>query len=324
LKTKKKNSEVELKNRDEKLQKKIEEERWKEEQMRQVLEQQRQQQEEQQKRIEEQIRLQLEQKEKELLRKKREQELRLKRQQEEKQKMELELERLRLEREQLEKQMQQNEDDMSSVSSVSSHGSSTSKKNEPTKQETNQQQQQQQAEIKPNENQIPSNVNIHQNDDLDLLEGTISDISPEHSEVRQQINDSRDSRREENVLQYKKSHSRDKPHRNMPQRGPIDQVTDEKLDSISSQVIITKRTKKDGCYTYGARVINVVKEGNTLKVKCGSKTLLFDEFISKNEKIELMRLRGLNSAKNVITFMNPSNEAKFGEFNSPSSNIMGF
>ena len=94
------------------------------------------------------------------------------------------------------------------------------------------------------------------------------------------------------------------------QRGVIDSLVDDALDDIQSGVSIKKQGKVDGTYLYGARVMRIQQKngdliGNlnirfvnlTCAVVQGKQEWDVETFVATFEKVELQKLKGLQSGK---------------------------
>jgi len=95
-------------------------------------------------------------------------------------------------------------------------------------------------------------------------------------------------------------------HRNIPKRGPLDEFVDVYLDSMEPpSVAIVKYGKNDGVYLFGSRLMKITAASSstrghkdrTVHVLAGNQQIPLEDFISKFEKVETMRLKGLKSAQ---------------------------
>jgi len=98
-----------------------------------------------------------------------------------------------------------------------------------------------------------------------------------------------------------------KLHRLAPQRGKIDEITDDVLDRLSNPLVsLKKQGRNDGIYILGQRVMKVHID-RTLRqprVTLANKHITIEEFIKKFEKVEATRMKGLQSAFFVTQMMN--------------------
>lgn len=95
-------------------------------------------------------------------------------------------------------------------------------------------------------------------------------------------------------------------HRLAPQRGKIDELTDDYLDKLLFEVKLPlrKHGNRDGTYMYGMRIMKVTLINNRVpSVSAGKDNLSLEEFISKFEKVELTRRQGLESGLVVARMM---------------------
>jgi len=98
-------------------------------------------------------------------------------------------------------------------------------------------------------------------------------------------------------------------HRNLPQRGSIDVLVDDFLDQQSLDIEVKKNGKNDGVYLFGSRLMKIcVKEGHLLVVLSQQNRIDISTFILKYEKVEKMRLRGLQAAMSVCTMFGSSSQ----------------
>jgi len=104
-----------------------------------------------------------------------------------------------------------------------------------------------------------------------------------------------------------------KKHRDKPQRGPVDVIVDQYFDSVLLSVPVIKQGKNDGFYLFGSRLIKIAYNENfnnsnnfdNINVIIGNHhhLILISEFISKFERIEVLKLKGLSSAKAACNLM---------------------
>jgi len=91
-----------------------------------------------------------------------------------------------------------------------------------------------------------------------------------------------------------------KTHRLAPQRGRIDELTDNLLDRITYGVPIKKQGRNDGVYLLGQKMMKVNQH---LQVTVGRNETSVKEFIEKFERVESIRQKGLQSALIMAKFM---------------------
>jgi len=139
-------------------------------------------------------------------------------------------------------------------------------------------------------------------DDIDLLGGLIEEEEEERmdalfSPVRQS-----------DFHSPRPSSDANKSHRLSPQRGPIDESVDNLLDTLTTAVPIKKQGRTDGVYLFGARIMRISKSRTgELTVIVGANKLQISEFLKKYEKTEVVRIRGLQSALTIATFVGSQN-----------------
>lgn len=134
---------------------------------------------------------------------------------------------------------------------------------------------------------------------FDLLGGLLEDEETE--EIHSRSNRNSRKERSQNRSERSKSSSHHeistsfKSHRSKSSRGPLDEKIDSILDKINYSVPITKQNKMEGVYIFGSRIMRIKEEKDKLFVIQGSKKYSIEEFIAKFEKVELVRLKGLQS-----------------------------
>jgi len=97
-------------------------------------------------------------------------------------------------------------------------------------------------------------------------------------------------------------------HRLQPQRGPVDEVCDSIFDGYHAlRVPLKKQGRQDGVYLFGMRIMKIYlqKENNiaTPRVFVGQKVMLISEFLSKFERVEILRKKGFDSAVLMTNMM---------------------
>jgi len=102
-------------------------------------------------------------------------------------------------------------------------------------------------------------------------------------------------------------------HRLTPQRGRIDEMTDDILDSINwLEVPLKKQGKSDGVYLYGQRVMKIAinrNNGTPQVVLNPTQQMGIEDFLQKFMKCEKVRMKGLQSAIFMSRMMNNSSQS---------------
>jgi len=142
---------------------------------------------------------------------------------------------------------------------------------------------------------------VQQIQTIDLLGGLIDEDEPEHSPFEFQ------KQREPNDETLSESQIINNSHRSAPQRGPLDAKVDIFFDSVPVNVTVKKIGNIDGVYLFGSRMMKIRIQNDKLIVTLGPKNILpIDQFVSKFERVETIRMKGLNAALNVCTMLGTS------------------
>jgi len=138
-------------------------------------------------------------------------------------------------------------------------------------------------------------------DEIDLLGGGVE----EDEEHRVEEFFSSSLRQSASQSPRPSSSSAHKFHRNSPQRGPIDESVDNFLDTLPIPAVpIKKQGKTDGIYLYGARIMRVsASRTGELSVIVGTNKLQISDYFNKYERTEIVRMKGLQSALIVATYV---------------------
>jgi len=100
-------------------------------------------------------------------------------------------------------------------------------------------------------------------------------------------------------------------HRLAPQRGRVDELTDNLLDRVEYKISLKKQGKKDGVYLFGQKMMRVqLNISQQLRVLVGRDEMTIEDFVNKFERVEGLRQKGLESALMLTKFMqNGSNSS---------------
>jgi len=130
-------------------------------------------------------------------------------------------------------------------------------------------------------------------DEFDLLGG--GDVNETEITPYDNVNET-EKNQNENVSEVGSNVSQSSLfHRDKPERGRIDSIADQMLDSLNTkEVPIIKTGRIDGVYLFGARVLKLDLAENKIFVKNGNGLGLKD-FIEKHYRTEKLRLRALKS-----------------------------
>jgi len=93
-------------------------------------------------------------------------------------------------------------------------------------------------------------------------------------------------------------------HRDLPQRGSIDEAVDRYLDGVDLSVQVVKQGRVDGVYVFGARIMRTELEQHKIFVVNGKKKTEISTYIFQFEKTEMLRARGLDSAMQAMNVIN--------------------
>jgi len=129
-------------------------------------------------------------------------------------------------------------------------------------------------------------------EELDLLGGILEPIE-EHSTLNQTKKFQQRAFNEKNLPIRSSSTDSLRTHHNLLARGLIDQRVDSVLDISAYDVPILKHGKLDGTYKFGARILKIQLSATQEPIV---QKLLLVDFINKYERVETLRLQGLQSA----------------------------
>eukprot|EP01119_Soliformovum_irregulare_P003074 TRINITY_DN13372_c0_g1_i1.p1 TRINITY_DN13372_c0_g1~~TRINITY_DN13372_c0_g1_i1.p1 ORF type:complete len:291 (+),score=104.99 TRINITY_DN13372_c0_g1_i1:180-1052(+) len=93
-----------------------------------------------------------------------------------------------------------------------------------------------------------------------------------------------------------------------PIRGPIDEYIDSLLDRFQPQVPIKRTGKKDGVYVYGSRMMRAATnfDDDGYVMVTPQKKVDLQAFMQQYEKVETVRLQGLQAAMGMCSMLNAS------------------
>jgi len=148
---------------------------------------------------------------------------------------------------------------------------------------------------------------VQQIQTIDLLGGLIDEDEPqEYSpfEFQKQWDANDEALSESQII--------NNSHRSAPQRGPLDAKVDIFFDSVPVNVTVKKIGNIDGVYLFGSRMMKIRIQNDKLIVTLGPKNILpIDQFVSKFERVETIRMKGLNAALNVCTMLGTSSVGQY-------------
>jgi len=145
-------------------------------------------------------------------------------------------------------------------------------------------------------------------DEIDLLGGSEDDRSASGSERSEDRDESYERGSNYSEDEYN-SNSHSQLHRLSPQRGRVDEHTDNVLDNIRRLTTsIKKQGRNDGVYILGQRIMRVhLDHTQKPRVTIGTNSYTIQEFVDKFERVETTRQKGLESALLMTKMMGLKN-----------------
>jgi len=160
-------------------------------------------------------------------------------------------------------------------------------------------------EFKKSEPVLQIAVSSHPQPSYDLLGGEAAEDheeeTPQHHHHHQ--HQAQYDTTEDVYSNYSEFGSVNAYHRQIPSRGQLDSLVDDKLDSIPTVTRITKTGKTDGVYLFGTRIMKTKLDKAEVKVLLGASLMPIDQFVTKFDRVESTKMRGLMSAVPMIQFI---------------------
>eukprot|EP01114_Cavostelium_apophysatum_P012444 TRINITY_DN2786_c0_g1_i1.p1 TRINITY_DN2786_c0_g1~~TRINITY_DN2786_c0_g1_i1.p1 ORF type:complete len:336 (+),score=84.76 TRINITY_DN2786_c0_g1_i1:90-1097(+) len=156
---------------------------------------------------------------------------------------------------------------------------------------------------------MPARSELPPAPEIDLLAGSedgASVDSRDDDDIYSYEGDSRSETSWQAESNASRSSETDHEYRKAPQRGKIDEATDDALDRISvGAITLKKQGKNDGTYLFGQRMMKVRLDSYTRRpvVVVGRENMELRDFVEKFRRVETVRQKGLASAIAASQFL---------------------